>query len=430
MLRVSKQAIFENYIVFMFFVVLLLSLQFGPDRPLIPYAEFVRLGLVLVLFSVSLFTTNWKLVPRYSLRVGIICLLFAFLAWSFLSSTMSGDYIFDSARRAFLAIGTSLMILVSFYLVRPNLSIIKKIILTFLIVATAVSGVGLTMSFWGGEYVSSEGGRAYQTLNILGLNLTHEVHFAGGLPRIASITANPNALGLLAALGCLVSAFLYYSGRAGVLVSVLLFSINMAALIHTFSRSAILGFAITLFVVLLLLGIKKFLLYSILLLTLSVLAFLLFGDFIAGAVEARLGQGMHGRDVIWGTALDSIATHPFTGVGFGLEKEAILLPAGVDWTMHNAYIVVMSEVGMIGFLLFALFLIAANAQILNRIFVLQDRYAKSSIILFFGMILFIMIRGMSATLIMRFTDTNIIFMTLLSCALFAGYEVKRTREIG
>ena len=423
MLKFSPQFLFEKYVIFSFIMVLILPLQIGPDRPIVIFPEYVRLFLILGLFLLSILLFGKKASLDKSLCNIPLGALFLLLVWAAFTSILAEQYFFDVIRRSFLAVGTSLLILLSFYLYRPSVDVVYKLAFIFLITSTLVSLIGLGMSFFGDEYIPSGGGRAYQSLRLLGINLTHEVHFARGLPRIASVTANPNTLALYAAIGCIITLLLYCSKSIGFLISSAFFVINFSALLHTFSRGAILGLVIVFLIIFMMLGVKRFLYFIFVVLFASMLVMLLSGGYIVDAVQARMGQGFHGRDIIWSAALDSILLNPFAGVGFGLEREAILFPAGIDWTMHNAYLVVVSEIGLIGFFLFFIFMFSTCAIILRKITLYVGTFHGYMLILLFSLIVFIMLRGLTATLIMRFVDVNIMLMFFIGCALFMRQQI-------
>src|SRR5699024_586938 len=60
-----------------------------------------------------------------------------------------------------------------------------------------------------------------------------------------------------------------------------------------------------------------------------------------------------GRNEIWNTVIHSILNRPFFGYGVGIRAPDV---AETESTTHNMYLQVLLEVGLVGFILFLLFL--------------------------------------------------------------------------
>lgn len=89
-------------------------------------------------------------------------------------------------------------------------------------------------------------------------------------------------------------------------------------------------------------------------------------------MDKLLSIDLTGRDVIWLNLLQSIKINPIFGIGFGLSYETILKPLGLKGT-HNAYLLVLSEVGLIGFLLF----LTLNVVAIKNLFKLTGLVPKN-----------------------------------------------------
>src|SRR5699024_4102093 len=98
--------------------------------------------------------------------------------------------------------------------------------------------------------------------------------------------------------------------------------------------------------------VKLFVLSTIIFITL----FFSFKESVLNVGSARIEVGLHGRQVIWRNAIEVYSSVPFRGVGFGLENERIHALSGIRWTMHNGYLTVLTETGIIGFALVCLFI--------------------------------------------------------------------------
>jgi O-antigen ligase len=68
-----------------------------------------------------------------------------------------------------------------------------------------------------------------------------------------------------------------------------------------------------------------------------------------------LGQGFTGRSTVWSAALDVWMSSPLFGVGF--RQHEALLPGALS--AHNAYLAMLADTGIVGFLLYCGMLVAA-----------------------------------------------------------------------
>ena len=64
----------------------------------------------------------------------------------------------------------------------------------------------------------------------------------------------------------------------------------------------------------------------------------------------RFKEGLNSRDIAWETLLVKIYKNPFIGAGFGVSDMELLGDLGIK--AHNVYINCISEIGIIGFLIF------------------------------------------------------------------------------
>lgn len=94
-------------------------------------------------------------------------------------------------------------------------------------------------------------------------------------------------------------------------------------------------------------------------------------------VQITKERGLSGRNVMWAIAYDSISNNPLWGVGFGVSEEAVLQKQGIyKHHLHSAYLKILTELGVIGFFLF-LILMMAGLFFGFRI-ILQKKYVRSS----------------------------------------------------
>lgn len=430
MFRFSSRATFESYVVLCFLIVLALSVQSSPGEELIPSPDLVRLVLVLGLVAMALVLSGGRLPRPSMLPLLAVLLLGGFFVWSLVTAYSGGEYMGDSVRRAFLGVGVSWLILLSVLIMNPSTGLAWRLAGVFIVVSTAISVLGLVISGFGGGYVPSGHGTYFQTLAIGGGQLVQEVHMAGGFPRISSVTGNPNTLGFFSGLACLFIAIGVFLGRGRLLSASVPFAINFAALFHSFSRGSMLALFLALVLVAWISNPRKALLYSVVFgLCLLVLSPLYVGS-LSSMVEARADSGMQGRDQIWINALEKVKDRPVMGVGFGLETERIHEPAGIKWTMHNAYLVVLSETGVVGLGLLFAFLLMVLSILLLSIFRSREERIRSVLMLTLGVALFVLIRSAVETSVFRFTNVNLIFMIFVSLGLVLSQPSMSRLESG
>lgn len=427
---IKRQAT-ETQLVFLFFLTLLLFFQFAPGAPLIPYADIMRLVVVFVLMLIALRAYFLRpKVPSFSLYQDLaVFFLISFFIWSLITSFASGEYFFDSARRAFLAIGTSVIILLSVFYICPRVSLVWRLAATFIIFSTLVSFLGLTMLFFGGEYVRSGYGTYFQTLSLSGIELTHEIHTAGTFSRISSTTRNPNALGFLSGLTCVIVFSMLVSKKIKLSLFLLVFFVNFSALLYTLSRGAIISFALSVFIVLFFYNKRKVFVYLVGFFVSLIVLMPVYIEPVKSLVESRIEQGLHGRQEIWSNALQTFSNHPLMGVGFGLEQELVHNPSGIKWTMHNGYLVVLVETGILGFLLMVCFLFVLTLSLISGIRLSSDQETRSALILIFSIAVFILTRSMVETAIFRFTNYNVIFMMVSSLGMVLSANRYRNNKV-
>src|SRR5690625_5512539 len=73
------------------------------------------------------------------------------------------------------------------------------------------------------------------------------------------------------------------------------------------------------------------------------------------SLMGRESNSLSGREIAWSALLEQIKETPYFGIGYRISTEAVLegkLEIDVS-NSHNLYLSILSEVGVLGFLLFA-----------------------------------------------------------------------------
>ena len=174
--------------------------------------------------------------------------------------------------------------------------------------------------------------------------------------RYSGFFENPNAL----AMWVLFSATAYEFTRFkyNIKRSYWVYMLFLALLFLVFSRAGALSVIIFYSVLLFLLSNKKvkpMIVIYVGIAALSIALFYFYFDFSFNSLsgdEKRLSFSLNARDLVWSQLISSIANNPFVGVGFGVSNESILQHAGFNISAHNLHFQMLSEVGLIGYVLF------------------------------------------------------------------------------
>jgi O-antigen ligase len=218
---------------------------------------------------------------------------------------------------------------------------------------------------------------------------------------------HPNMLAGFLALGMFFSVWLYQKTDYGFkkLLLPVCFSILTLGLLTTFSKSVIIALAVVSIFLWLLVWItkqEKEIKISLLKFTLiGVMIAIIFGAVFWEPVSTRLYsqerleiKSTEQRLTYFGEAWQLIKKHPLLGVGLGNYTLAVhdeINPALQSWDyqpVHNIYLLILSELGIIGFLIFS---IAIFFYLLSFIFYLKQSRQNIFGIIFFGAVLLLLI---------------------------------------
>jgi len=178
--------------------------------------------------------------------------------------------------------------------------------------------------------------------------------------------ANASELGLGL---CVTYPLCYYifKGTANRLLKIFclaLMAIFIVSIIFTGSRGAFVGFVATLLYILY--KEKKLLIGTIILVVLSPLAVYLVSDQYVERIESisdyESDQSVAIRFQLWEAAVDMVADYPIFGVGTGNFPNAYGSTyrakgsASLYWSPHNVFIQILTEMGLVGFTVYLIFI--------------------------------------------------------------------------
>lgn len=211
------------------------------------------------------------------------------------------------------------------------------------------SSIAIILYFFGEVKVLN--GETVQYINLFFLDIYQVVM---GMPpnyRVASLTTNPNTLGMLLMISLLSTVFLnklrlykkhYFFGAVAT---------QIVTMLLTQSRSAIITFLVMLilFEVISKKNVGEKIISIIVLITLLFFALIIA---IIISPNMRIQEGLSNREDAWIIILERIKENPFIGAGFGVSSEAYLSDVGIK--AHNIFLNTLSELGALGFLIFLL----------------------------------------------------------------------------
>jgi len=133
---------------------------------------------------------------------------------------------------------------------------------------------------------------------------------------------------------------------------------------------------------------------------------------------SRLSEiSLSGRELAWGALLASFYDSYILGVGFGVSQEVILGPNSIDFPAHNIYLMLLSEVGVFGFLAAMLFLvipIGVSFVGLRRSAIggrFHNMYA-----IFLSFFVSVLVQQLFETHLFRYSYAMVLWLYLFGCA--------------
>lgn len=348
----SKPGVVGIGIILIFVGVAVLSLRTPTCAYLFPMAPYLMLGLQLGVTILILPSSHLSVRPASFV---FLLSILVFLIFSLVSSFWS-EYPVLVFRRSLAVLVPSLLIgILTFMDSRPAVTFfwLAKFLSLF---GTIGSFVGLAIYFFG-DMVYTDLGRV-QVLVLGPLRIGQLVYGVPPLLRISSFFGNPNSFASWLLVALPMTAYVLLSSRSlqnKLWISTALI-VQMCALSLTFSRAGILATLLALAIVWCLSADKQ---RTRLKRSLTVGLATLCGVLLLTLLLPRLSRydshftfDLNLRELVWLYAWEQIQVDPFLGVGFGVSREAVLKPKGIDINTHNVFLALWSEVGIVGLSIF------------------------------------------------------------------------------
>jgi O-antigen ligase len=171
---------------------------------------------------------------------------------------------------------------------------------------------------------------------------------------------NENELGIILALGVVMSCYLLAKGKRPRAVWLLNVPVCVVAICLTGSRGSIISAAVALFAAPVAFGMftgahKKSSILALILVGVSAVAFLPAATWTRiASIQGELAEGtLTKRTYIWAAGLDVFREHPMLGVGAGAFGPSVYQKLDIPYVAHNTYLSILVELGVPGALLFA-----------------------------------------------------------------------------
>ncbi len=315
---------------------------------LIPGAPYIALTLQLVAPFIS-WPIRLPLGRPFRPIPVVIILLFCVFILSLLSSFWSNSPRLVAQRSLMIWIPSLLVALLAWSDTKPAETFIR-LSLGIWAFGLLLAAIGLVLYVFG--TTSRQDGLLIQSLSVGPITLSQQLI---GLPpffRISSLAGNANALALWCGHAIVLGVYLHDARRIGTVVFVTSSFLLAGALLLTFSRAGIAAFIMWLFLYLLLHSKRR----QIVILLFVVSAITIIGaqrlsDDSILKQSVRIEAGLNIRDLLWAYLWQSFTDRVWTGVGFGVSQEEILQVQGFEISGHNGHLIVLSEIGIVGYMM-------------------------------------------------------------------------------
>ena len=334
-------------LVLIFLGIAVLSLNTPARDYLFPYAAYLQVSLLLGVFIMLLPVICLKKRPASILFL----ILFYALFMVALSSSFWSSHHYLVIQRTLLVFGSSLMVIM-LVISDPKPVATFRILAKFLaLFGGALSLLGIMIYLFGTITILDFG--SVQSLASHSL-MSQRVYGAYPFLRISSLLGNPNILASWLMVILIMTFYLAFSESRRIFWWVMIL-IQICALALTFSRAGILATLAGLAIFCYISKNYRWLIHRRTLIMICGFGLIVLATNSVYLPQTdRLSLYLSGRDIIWGTLFDSIINNLALGVGFGVSFEAILEPKSIEVGPLNAFLTVMSELGMLGFVPFLL----------------------------------------------------------------------------
>jgi len=257
-------------------------------------------------------------------------------------------------QRTLMILGISIFIVVLSFADRRPIVTFDRLAEYMVLFGTVISLIGLIIYFFGRIEPTVFG--YVSILNVGPLEISQRMFVSSPFYRISSLLGNPNTLASWLLVTLTMAIYLISKGSHQFMWG-LMALIQVIAILITSSRAGIAATIISLILFKYLstrdghLQVRKLFPFSLFVAFLTMVYALFSFDLHQIRI---LSADLNLRELAWEPLWESILNNPLLGVGFGVSYEAILEPTGLDFSAHNVYLAILSEMGLPFFLIFML----------------------------------------------------------------------------
>lgn len=301
-----------------------------------------------IFFSIFVLIRKRNIVLKIEISfILLLCLFF----WATLTSFFSDEYISSSIIRSFLVFFPLILL----YLALNQYNNLKKVFdifsYLFIIYSLFLSLIAIILFLWGN--VGSNGKNSIQFLSFGPFTISQVIMGSSLTPRVSSLTPNPNTFAGISAIAIPLLVYLYKNNSIKIKYFIFTFIMLITGIFLTFSRAGMAAVVLSLIVFYTIdRSFLKFFLKSIFITIISSFLYLLISNVVNYYNSVRQEVGLSDRDLAWNEMIFSINNNLFSGIGFGVSPEKLFSSLEDVNSGHNSYLIIASEIGLVGILLF------------------------------------------------------------------------------
>lgn len=286
---------------------------------------------------------------KIKLNYFIVTIIFLFF-WSLCVVFRAGEYIETSIIRLFLVYIPIFLIIISLSQFDDLKKVFDKFAFLFVLYSSLLTISSIILIYFG--TMGFDGKNSIQSLNIGPLKFSQIVMGSLPFPRVSSLTPNPNTFAGINVIAISLIFYIYRNKNINLFLFLFLTLLTFLGVVLTLSRAGIFAAIISL------LGMFFFNggIFKVTLKVLCTFVILTLFYFLVNLnnILIRSDDGLSDRDVAWNALIESIYEKPFMGVGFGISPERILYNLNDISSGHSSYLIIASEIGIIGLFIFVL----------------------------------------------------------------------------
>lgn len=276
-------------------------------------------------------------------------MLFFILFLISLFSSFFSQFELKVLKLSFLIYGTSFLLMLMTFSDKNPYSTFKKVTKIQMIIGSICSILAIFLFTFGKLSIIS--GKSVQMVSVGPFRIYQIIMGKYPYYRVASLTTNPNTLGMILMISQIATIYLYKIKDINKIKFYIFYILQIMALILTQSRAAILTTIIIIIIFNVLNSknqIKRLKIYGVMIFLVIIGYYLLATRDIG--MFSRFSTGLSERNLPWQMIIERIKINPFLGVGFGVSGDSLL--KNIEIKAHNLFLNSFVETGLAGLIVF------------------------------------------------------------------------------